>query len=174
MLLIALAAVIVVGAILSARSAPVVHGPAGSAGMAALSSENAGFRRRAVAYVIDGFFIFVIDFLLSFTNRDLMERFLRNLFVAFGYMVLYWTTSGATPGKKAMGVQIVDASTGDVIGPRAAVLRWAGYFISYVPFGFGFLNIIWDPEKRGWHDKIAGTRVVRVAEAPREKRMVLI
>jgi uncharacterized RDD family membrane protein YckC len=37
-----------------------------------------------------------------------------------------------------------------------------GKIISYVVIYLGFLWIIWDQRKQGWHDKIANTYVVRV------------
>jgi len=43
-----------------------------------------------------------------------------------------------------------------------AIVRALGCFISIVVIGLGFIWIAFDPEKQGWHDKIAGTVVVRV------------
>ncbi|RYY81863.1 MAG: RDD family protein, partial [Comamonadaceae bacterium] len=35
------------------------------------------------------------------------------------------------------------------------------YFVSAIPLCIGFLWVAWDPRKQGWHDKLAGTVVVR-------------
>ena len=43
-----------------------------------------------------------------------------------------------------------------------AVVRALACFLSLIVIGLGFLWIAFDPEKRGWHDKIAGTVVVRL------------
>jgi uncharacterized RDD family membrane protein YckC len=77
------------------------------------------------------------------------------------YVIGSWTFFGATPGKMALGQQIVDAQTGGRIGLGKALLRYVGTIISAIPLCLGYLWIIWDGEKQGWHDKIAGTRVIR-------------
>jgi uncharacterized RDD family membrane protein YckC len=43
-----------------------------------------------------------------------------------------------------------------------AFLRWVGYIISAVVLYLGFVWIAFDAKKQGWHDKIAGTVVIRV------------
>jgi uncharacterized RDD family membrane protein YckC len=42
-----------------------------------------------------------------------------------------------------------------------AFLRWVGYIISAAGICLGFIWIIFDRKKQGWHDKIAGTVVIR-------------
>jgi uncharacterized RDD family membrane protein YckC len=73
----------------------------------------------------------------------------------------FWVWRCATPGKIAIRSIIVDAQTGERPSPGQFLLRYAGYFLSLLPFGLGFLWIVWDKRKQGWHDKIAGTVVVR-------------
>jgi uncharacterized RDD family membrane protein YckC len=46
-----------------------------------------------------------------------------------------------------------------------ACVRALGCFLSLIIIGLGFLWIVFDPEKRAWHDKIAGTVVVRLAKS---------
>ncbi len=59
-----------------------------------------------------------------------------------------------------MGIKVVSVDGGPVSVGKAFV-RWIGYFVSAIVFCLGFLWIIWDKEKQGWHDKIAGTYVVK-------------
>jgi len=40
-------------------------------------------------------------------------------------------------------------------------VRYIGYFVSVIPFGLGFIWIAFDSKKQGFHDKLAGTVVVR-------------
>ena len=47
-----------------------------------------------------------------------------------------------------------------------AFLRWVGYILSGIFLYLGFLWIAWDGRKQGWHDKIAGTVVVRRPAPP--------
>ena len=41
------------------------------------------------------------------------------------------------------------------------VLRYIGDYIAMLPLFLGILWVAWDPRKQGWHDKIAGTVVIR-------------
>jgi uncharacterized RDD family membrane protein YckC len=78
-------------------------------------------------------------------------------------IILFWRFRGATPGKMAIGAKIVTAdglaqpSTGRLIG------RFLAYFVSIFSGFLGFLWIAFDRRKQGWHDKIAGTVVVRAS-----------
>ena len=78
---------------------------------------------------------------------------------SFGYYIFFWTTRGQTPGKMMVGVKII-ATDGSPIGVGKAALRLMGCGISGIVFHLGYLWVIWDKNKRGWHDKIAGTYVV--------------
>jgi uncharacterized RDD family membrane protein YckC len=51
---------------------------------------------------------------------------------------------------------------GDVIDFGGAVVRGFSGILSLAAAGLGVLWIIWDPERQGWHDRIAGTYVVKV------------
>ena len=57
--------------------------------------------------------------------------------------------------------KIVDAETGGPITRRQAVVRYLGYYVSLFGLGLGFFWVGWDRRKQGWHDKLAGTVVVR-------------
>jgi uncharacterized RDD family membrane protein YckC len=77
------------------------------------------------------------------------------------YWVLTWSLMGASLGQKALGLRVVNALNGERIDVGKSVIRYLGFVISTIPL---FLGLIWagfDPRKQGWHDKIAGTYVVR-------------
>jgi uncharacterized RDD family membrane protein YckC len=76
-------------------------------------------------------------------------------------IVSFWRYCGATPGKLAVGVKIVDAQTGAPPSTGRLVLRLACYLVSALPLYLGFLWVAIDRRKQGWHDKIAGTVVVQ-------------
>jgi len=76
-------------------------------------------------------------------------------------VVLFWIARQATPGKMAVGVRIVDAVTGDKPSSGQLVLRYLGYYLAMFPLFIGILWVAFDSRKQGWHDKIAGTVVVR-------------
>ncbi|MGV3573149.1 MAG: RDD family protein [Ramlibacter sp.] len=87
--------------------------------------------------------------------------FLFNVVLPALAVLAFWIYKGATPGKMLVSARIVDAATGGPLTRWQAVLRYLAYFISLLPFGLGYLWVAFDRRKQGWHDKIAGTVVVR-------------
>ena len=75
--------------------------------------------------------------------------------------VLFWLYRAATPGKMAIRARVVDARTGQPPSFNQSVLRYLGYFVSTFPLCLGLIWVGFDVRKQGWHDKIAGTVVVR-------------
>lgn len=76
-------------------------------------------------------------------------------------VILFWTYRQATPGKMAIGARVVDAVTGQPPTTRQLVIRYLGYYVSTIPLMLGLFWVAFDPRKQGWHDKLAGTVVVR-------------
>ena len=74
---------------------------------------------------------------------------------------LFWVYRQATPGKIAIGARIVDARTGARPSTGQLLVRYLGYYVSTIPLGLGLIWVAFDPRKQGWHDKLAGTVVVR-------------
>ena len=78
------------------------------------------------------------------------------------YQVGFWAISGQTPGKLACRLRVVRPDSNVVgIGWRAAFLRYLGYYASAAVLCAGFIAIAMDPNRQGWHDKIANTYVIR-------------
>jgi uncharacterized RDD family membrane protein YckC len=77
------------------------------------------------------------------------------------YWVVTWSQLGGSLGQKALGLRVVNAADGTNIGIGKAVLRFIGYIISAIPLTIGLIWAAFDHQKQGWHDKIAGTFVVR-------------
>jgi uncharacterized RDD family membrane protein YckC len=75
--------------------------------------------------------------------------------------ILFWEKfKGTTPGKKFVGVRIVDAKTLQDISNIQAITRSIGYIASSLPLGIGFLMIAFRKDKRGLHDLLADTLVI--------------
>ncbi|MDD1697770.1 MAG: RDD family protein, partial [Methanoregula sp.] len=64
-----------------------------------------------------------------------------------------------------LGLQVIQSS-GEKMTPGLAFLRWVGYLFSGLILNLGFLWIVFDKRKQGWHDKIAGTLVIYRPEEP--------
>lgn len=133
------------------------------------SPDYAGFWSRLAAFAIDALIVIVITapvMVLLFGVRqislDPMEHswdLLAPLPIAVA-IIGFWWYCGATPGKIALGLKIVDAATGEPPTLLRLVFRYAGYVLSAFPFYLGFLWIAVDRRKQGWHDKIARTIVI--------------
>lgn len=76
-------------------------------------------------------------------------------------VIAFWLYKQATPGKMAVAARIVDARTGHTMSVGQSIGRYFGYFVSAIPLGLGLIWVAFDPKKQGWHDKLAGTVVIR-------------
>jgi uncharacterized RDD family membrane protein YckC len=108
-------------------------------------------------FAYDGFFGSGFDGMMmhgtgNFTTSVLLPAVL---------VILFWTYKQATPGKMLIHARIVDAETGGAPSTRQNIIRYLGYFLSAFPACLGFAWIAFDARKQGWHDKLAGTVVVR-------------
>ena len=76
-------------------------------------------------------------------------------------VVTFWLTRQATPGKMALSLRVVDANTGNTLSIGQSLGRYLGYYISTIPLLIGLIWVAFDSKKQGWHDKLAGTVVIR-------------
>lgn len=76
-------------------------------------------------------------------------------------VVLFWIYRQATPGKMAISARIVDAKTGGKPTTGQLIGRYFAYYVSIIPLLLGLIWVGFDERKQGWHDKLAGTVVVR-------------
>ena len=122
------------------------------------SSTNIGFWPRAGAYLLDNLIIFAIQFVIAMIVPKINVF---GIIVAVIYFVYFWTQSnGQTLGHKVLGIRVV-REDGKPIDITTAIIRYIGYIVSGIVIGLGFFWVIWDPKKQGWHDKMAGTIVVK-------------
>jgi uncharacterized RDD family membrane protein YckC len=77
------------------------------------------------------------------------------------YFPFFWARGGQTPGMAIFGLRVVDDRTGGRIGWGTAGLRMLGMYVSSAVFYLGFIWILVDKRRRGFHDLIAGTVVVK-------------
>jgi uncharacterized RDD family membrane protein YckC len=78
------------------------------------------------------------------------------------YFVLFWTTIGQTPGMRLMHLRVLHGGTPPAVW--RSVLRLFGLVLAIVPCFAGFLPVLFDRERRGLQDYIAGTVVVYDAD----------
>ncbi|OUD13962.1 RDD family protein [Thioflexithrix psekupsensis] len=134
--------------------------------------EYVGLWKRFVANFVDGFLMAIVFVPLAlFIAPDTVELGTMNeTNSGFDYLfslmqmlivIIFWIYKSATPGKMLMSAYIVDAKTGGKPSAGQFVVRYLMYFVSAVVLFLGFIWIIFDSRKQGWHDKIAGTVVIR-------------
>ena len=82
------------------------------------------------------------------------------LTVCFVYLAGCWHYAGMTVGMRAWKVKLVNED-GTMISWPVCLLRFFTAMISVAIFGLGFLWILIDRKKRGWHDMAAGTVLLK-------------
>ena len=76
------------------------------------------------------------------------------------YLMFFWLFgAGSTPGHAIMGLRIV-RTDGRPMRLHVVVRRWLGYIACFLSLGLGFLWVLIDNQRQGWHDTFAGTCVV--------------
>ena len=71
-------------------------------------------------------------------------------------------------------IKIIKEETQNIPGYTTAFIREIiGNMLSAFIFGLGYLWIIWDSKKQGWHDKIAGTVALEDGELNTGKKLLL-
>lgn len=157
---------------------------ANSAGSAA-EPRYVGFWARFLAFIIDNIWVSIVLVLvlIAVFGQDFMGvmmtdpnasvemvgaaaqgaagSILVQLLLPAVLIIGFWVWKSATPGKMIVSAKIVDAKTLGEPSTGQLVVRYIGYFISAFVFFLGFLWVAIDKRKQGWHDKIAGTLVVK-------------
>ena len=136
-----------------------------------MSEKNyAGFWIRSVAHLIDFILVNGAEFALEYgisTPLHLSAFVQQVIGVGFSIGLAYWyycryqVRTGTTFGKRIFGIYVVDRNTGEFLSHKQALIRLVGYIGSYLMLGCGFLMAAFHPEKRAFHDLVAGTVSVR-------------
>lgn len=159
-----------------------------------LAGHYAGFISRLVAFIIDVIIISIslvaISWFLSVTATMLQFRtilgfsfksipgFLSfvdtlfgpsvgsilSFFFVLGYHVFFLILAGQTPGKALIGLRVVPLKGGKISWWQA-VVRFMAYFPSAILVWLGFIWILFDDRRQGWHDKLARTCVIYAWDA---------
>ncbi|MEJ0040492.1 MAG: RDD family protein [Gammaproteobacteria bacterium] len=122
----------------------------------ALSLPRAGFWIRMLALFIDAVIVGVVFSVLDHHAR-------LQLVALAAYGAIMWKLKGTTVGGIVCNLKIVRID-GREIDWSTAIIRALGCFLSMLVCGLGFIWIAFDPGRQAWHDKIAGTAVVRVPQ----------
>jgi uncharacterized RDD family membrane protein YckC len=77
------------------------------------------------------------------------------------YYIIAVSKWGQTLGALALSLKIVHPD-GSLLSPALAAVRWIGSIVSSLILLLGYFWMIWDHRKQTWHDKMAGSVVVKV------------
>ncbi len=116
----------------------------------------AGFWKRFLAFVIDGFIVFLISCVL------IIPLYITplSLILATLYKVIFETSPlRSTPGKSIMGLAVVRAN-GSTMTVKDSIVRFAVSFISSMFLFIGYLISLFNEKKQTFHDMVAGTVVI--------------
>jgi len=120
------------------------------------SFPRASFRDRLAAIVLDVILVLIAHQILDLSRRD------SAIFILLlAYHIGFWTWKGTTVGGIICQLRVVRVDGTPLRFADALVRGLAGIFSAAV-FGLGELWILKDPERQAWHDRIAGTYVVKV------------
>lgn len=136
--------------------------------------EYAGFWIRTGATLIDTVLLLMITLPLTFAvygseywNVNDGKVFhgsadvLINYILPFIGVIILWVNKAGTPGKLVLGLRVVDAQSGEYLSIGQAIGRYLAYIPAMLALMMGILWVAWDSKKQGWHDKLAGTVVIR-------------
>ena len=143
--------------------------------------EYAGFWRRLLGFGLDTLMVSVLTSAISLTllgpeyisylqqGAGLLAGDWRIIALEQGlpaiWAIGFWLWWMATPGKLLMDCQVVDANSHSRARTPQLIIRYLAYILSALPLGLGFLWILFDKRKQGWHDKLAGTVVMMQDES---------
>lgn len=142
-------------------------------------TQYAGLVTRAVAIVIDALVIDAVALVVTGAVALIKSVFAipgshKALVIAAGtavfiiwvaaYFATFWTTTGQTPGSRAMQIRVTRPDGGRV-RPVRALLR-VGWMVLSLPLFWGYLPVLWTTHRRSVPDLAAGTVVAVVEPSP--------
>lgn len=136
--------------------AEVVSSASGNAGR-----NFAGFWIRFVAWIIDMVIVVFIQKLVLFAVIFGPLSVLVGMSMPFVYFIILTAAYGRTAGKMVTGIEVIEIDGAIPSVGRVIVRETLGKFVSIAPLMLGYLWIGFSSEKRGRHDSIASTYVVR-------------
>lgn len=131
---------------------PLMPGP-GPGLIELAAAQRAGFWPRLGAALID-------LLLVGFVNVMTFDAARSFWFLLAVYHVAMWSWKGTTVGGSILGLRLIRLD-GRLVDWQTCAYRALGAVVSLLPLGLGFIWVAWDPECQSWHDRIAGTVVVK-------------
>jgi uncharacterized RDD family membrane protein YckC len=143
-------------------------------------TERAGAVTRGLAFALDALFVN-----LAFSGLAAIAALIASIFSGYGhglsglavalgsiawallgslYLVGFWSLAGETPGMRFFGIRLGIEGRG--LPLRRSFKRLVGLVLAVIPFGLGFLGILFDERRRAWDDRLAGVDVLYEENEP--------
>ncbi len=129
--------------------------------ISAVTLPRAGFWIRVAASLLDCILLGIVTAMSSSLLHGWLTPGGSLPFWFAVYCVVMWATKGTTIGGIICGLKVVRVDDRP-LDWSVAVVRALGGFLSLAVAGLGFIWVAFDDEKQSWHDKIAGTTIVKV------------
>lgn len=138
-------------------------------GSSVAGAQKAGWWARFFALFLDGLIvgipgIIIVGIVAAATHGGGLTYFFYGLWILayIAYLMYFWTKDGQTLGNRALSIRVVKTD-GSPLTPGAAFVRYLGYIVDSIIFGLpiGYIWAAFDSQKQAWHDKMAGTYVVK-------------
>ena len=131
-----------------------------------VATNKAGFWLRFFAIFIDGIGVGIVSNIISsLMGADAMSAGASsiNTLVGVAYFCYFWSAQGGgqTLGMRVLNIKVI-RTDGTALTLTQALIRYVGLIVSIACLFIGVIWAAFDSNKQGWHDKIAGTYVVRV------------
>lgn len=136
---------------------PIPPRPPVTRSQSLLAMPKATFGERAAAFALDVILVIILSAFID-VGANGARWFLMLLLI---YHVVFWTLKATTVGGIICNLRIV-RTDGSALGFAEALIRGLSGVFSVLVAGLGCLWILWDPERQAWHDRFAGTYVVKV------------
>jgi uncharacterized RDD family membrane protein YckC len=148
-----------------------------------MTMSRAGFLQRFIAFVVDALIIGAFSGVLAkfygidtdvavrtgnevaniVTSKSGITYSVINFLIEFVYFGYFWSSTGQSLGMKLLGIKVVKRDSGALLSFFMSGLRGsAGYWISGIICGLGYLWALFDSNNEAWHDKLFGSAVIRV------------
>jgi len=128
------------------------------------TTEKIGFLTRALALIIDIILLAIVSSILNAIvfGGDVVRGNGLSTLIGLVYYLYFWSSygHGQTLGNRALGIRVVK-TTGTELTLTDAFIRYVGLILSCIVVFIGVIWVAFDPNKQGWHDKIASTYVVK-------------
>ena len=133
----------------------------------AVTTNKAGFWVRFFAIFIDSVGVGIVSSIIAGlinSSADPFDASRSSVQTLIGilYFCYFWSAQGGgqTLGMRVLNIKVV-RTDGSQLTVMQAAIRYVGLIVASIPFCIGLIWVAFDENKQGWHDKIAGTYVVR-------------